>query len=123
MLGNKIKKIRELQNLKQEFVAQKLNMTQQNYSKLENNQGTISNERLNKIANIFNMKSEDIENFDEKVIFANNTFSFSENSTNISYNQQYLDEIKQNYEKHINDLHKEIDYLKDLVKTLLAKTS
>lgn len=70
-IGDKIKKIRDLKGLKQEEVADKLNITQQAYGKIERNESKLDTERLHQIAEIFGLTAEDIENFDDKNIFIN----------------------------------------------------
>ena len=51
ILGHKIKNIRELKNLTQEFVAEKLDISQSAYSKIER-ETKISDEKLAQIAEI-----------------------------------------------------------------------
>lgn len=65
-LGHKIKKLRELRNLRQEYVADQLHMSQACYSKMENGHTKISVERLGRIAEVLNVSLEDILHFDEQ---------------------------------------------------------
>ena len=48
-LGNNIKKIRELHNLTQEYMAGRLGISQAAYSKIENNELKMNQEKLQKI--------------------------------------------------------------------------
>ena len=57
---NTLKKLRELNNLKQEELASVLNISLSNYCKKENGLIKVSLLEANKIANLFNMKIEDI---------------------------------------------------------------
>lgn len=50
--GNKIKKLRELRNFTQGYMAEKLGISQSNYARLENDEVGISNERLKQIADV-----------------------------------------------------------------------
>jgi len=52
--------LRELNNLKQEELASVLNISLSNYCKKENGLIKVSLLEANKIANLFNMKIEDI---------------------------------------------------------------
>src|SRR4051812_34075186 len=71
-LGQKIKKIRELKNLKQDFMAEQLGMSQPAYSKLEQRNIKIDLNKLEDIATIFDMKVEEIMSFDEAMMFQGN---------------------------------------------------
>ena len=66
-LGQKVERIRECKGLKQEYVASILGISQQMYSKIEQ-QDEIEEETLNKIAGILEVSSEAIKNFDEERI-------------------------------------------------------
>lgn len=61
--GENIKKIRELRNYNQSYMANKLGMSQENYSYLETKQKHISDELLFRIANLLNVSSQLITNF------------------------------------------------------------
>lgn len=69
MIGNNIKNIRELKNLTQEFVAEKLDISQSAYSRLEKGEIKISKEKLDQIAEILEVKPEDIKAFDSHKYF------------------------------------------------------
>jgi transcriptional regulator with XRE-family HTH domain len=69
LVGNKIKKLRELKNYSQEYMAQELGMTPAGYSKIERDETEITLTRLNEIAKILGVDSQNILNFDEKQIF------------------------------------------------------
>lgn len=69
MIGNNIKNIRELKNLTQEFVAEKLDISQSAYSRLEKGEIKISKEKLVQIAEILEVKPEDIKEFDSQKYF------------------------------------------------------
>lgn len=68
-LGNKIKKLREILNFTQEYVAGELQISQAAYSKKESGETEISYSELEKIANIFKIDVVDIIKFDESVVF------------------------------------------------------
>lgn len=68
-VGNKIKKIRELRNFTQDYMAGKLNMSASNYSKMERDEIPITLDRLEEISNVLKVKYNDILSFDEKNVF------------------------------------------------------
>lgn len=120
---SKIKKARELRNYTQEYMAQQLGMTQQNYSKLEKGEIGLSVERLEEVCKILDIRLEDLEKIDEKLIFQNNTFSFADGSSNINYadNQLFVNTIKHLYEELIKQLREENLYLKNLIKQIMEQ--
>jgi transcriptional regulator with XRE-family HTH domain len=62
-INNNIKSIRELKNYTQQHMALHLGITQAGYSKLENTGSNFSYEKLEKIAQIFDINIVNIINF------------------------------------------------------------
>jgi transcriptional regulator with XRE-family HTH domain len=108
-VGNKIKKIRELRNFSQEYMADKLGISQSQFSKIEKDESEVSISRLQEISDVFNMKIEDILSFDERFIF--NSFNNEQSAVNI-YNQQITEQMQKLYEDKIK-LMEELLKLKD----------
>ncbi|RNC64421.1 helix-turn-helix domain-containing protein [Proteiniphilum sp. X52] len=75
-LGYNVKRLREILGVKQEDLAERLHLTQQSVSKLENKE-ELDNEMLEKIANAMNIPSDAIKNFTDEgtVHIVSNTFS------------------------------------------------
>ena len=67
--GEKIRKIREIKGYSQEYMATRLNMSQNNYSRIELDQNKINLDRLQVIADVLEVDPIDILNFDERNIF------------------------------------------------------
>ncbi len=115
IVGQKIKKIRELKNLTQDYVSEKLGITQSSYSKLENGEVDIPLERLRQISELLGLKPEDILSFDENMVF------------NIMYNKTgngfVINHVSENekrlYEEQIKTLKAEITHLKSVLDKLL----
>lgn len=64
-----IRQLRELKNLTQAYMAEKLNMSIASYSKLESGQTDITLTRIKQIAEVLNVELENILNFDSSQIF------------------------------------------------------
>jgi len=97
-VGNKIKKIRELRNFTQDYMAGKLNMSISNYSKIERDEIPITLDRLEEISQVLKVKYNDILSFDEK-----NVFNFINSPNSNGYiNHQY------NMPKDLDTIFKEI---------------
>lgn len=67
-IGYKIKKIRELRNYRQEYMAEKLGISQVSYSRVESGQTKLNLSRLEDIAKILEVNQIFIINFDESYI-------------------------------------------------------
>lgn len=107
--GNKIRKIRELKSLKQEHMAEQLGISVAAYSKLEREETSLSDERLDHIAKIFDMSVEDILAFDEKQVF--NFINNHDNDNVGPYYNSFPEELKRLYDDKIKLLEDKINYL------------
>jgi len=102
-IGTNIKKIRELKNLTQDYVAKKLGITRAWYIKLENNEVDLKFETLKQLAELFNVSIDDIIGFSDKNIF--NTTHHNNNVKNVGniINDFQHEEMKVLYEKLLQE--------------------
>jgi transcriptional regulator with XRE-family HTH domain len=119
-VGSNIKKLRELRNYTQEYMAEALKITQAGYSKIEKDGTDITFKKLVQIAEILEVKLADILEFDEKLVF-----NFSENQGNSSNGLVINNETqtKELYERLLETKDQQILELKEvivLLKTQLA---
>lgn len=122
-LGHKIKKLRELRNFSQEYMADQLGLSQSAYSKLETDQTELTYNKLSKIAEVLQVSISDIENFDEKVIFhVNINDNATYNSVNYNQHQYFTDkkiiELLEDKVKLLEDKNK---FLEERVRVLEGK--
>lgn len=115
LIGNKLRKFRELRNYTQEYMAKELNMTTAGYGKIERDESEITYQKLEKIAQILGMRVEDIINFNESLVF------------NVMYNQTGItngyvvapentfDNERKLFEQIIQQLREENAFLKKLL--------
>lgn len=106
--GHKIRQIRELKGFTQEYIADKLGISQRAYSKIENNQTKIDWERITKIAEVFGVDPIDMISFDDNLIF-NNCNQSGKFETFINNMPERL--IEQ-YENRIKELSEEVQFLR-----------
>lgn len=106
--GHKIRQIRELKGFSQEYIADKLGISQRAYSKIENNQTKIDWERITKIAEVFGVDPIDMISFDDNLIF-NNCKQSGKFETFINNMPERL--IEQ-YENRIKELSDEVQFLR-----------
>lgn len=104
----KIKQIREIKNLSQEYIANEVGITVRGYSKIESGETKLSIDRLNDISKALEVPPLEILGFDEKQIFNN-----CKQEGNIGINHNYsLKEVIKIYEKRIAHLESEILFLR-----------
>lgn len=121
-IGTKIRKIRELKNLTQEHVAQKLGIAQNSYSRYENPETDIKPDFLKQIAEILEVTPEQIHGFDESQIF--NNHGTMENSVGFATNANYYSidpKIEKLYEDQIALLKEQNELLKAQIAELKKK--
>ena len=108
----KIKQIRELKNLTQEFVATQLDLSTRAYSKIESGETQLTINRLNEISTILEIEPLEVLGFDDKQVFNN-----CKQEGNIGINHINIpDKLIQQYEKTIQVLEDEVMLLKSLLK-------
>lgn len=107
-IGTKIKKVRELKNLTQDYMSKELGVSQSTYSRFESPESDLTISQLNEIASLFGMKAEDIITFDEKYIFNNYGTA---NDKSFSVINEVSSKERELYEKTIALLEDKIKYL------------
>ena len=111
-VSEKIRSIRDMKGISQDYVASQLGMTQTNYSKIERGDvKEITVARLEKIAKVLEVTPGDILNFDEKQVF-NSTFNNQGGgySGNIMYIKESFDRERQQYEARVKHLEETVDW-------------
>ncbi|MEY5049757.1 MAG: hypothetical protein RLZZ175_3116 [Bacteroidota bacterium] len=115
-IGFKIKKLRELKNYTQEYMAEKLNISQSTYARFEKDDSDVTISKLQQIAEVLEVTLNDILDFNSQYIF--NNYSKTKNGFNINHSSELEKEL---FEKHINHLTKENEYLRGMLEKVLAK--
>lgn len=114
-LGVKIKKIRESKNYTQEYMSNKLNISQNTYSKIETGGIKLTVDRLKQISEVLDVTIEDILN--------NETQTFNFHNSNIDKFYGYIETLhednKELLQTTIKLLNEQITYLKSENEKLL----
>ena len=118
MFGGKIRMIREVRNFSQEYMADKLGIKQNTYSKIENNQIKLTAEMLQKIADVFQVSPMDIMNQQPAII---NLQSNQGTQNAIGYIETFVSFQKELIEKLIAIKDQEITNLKSIIDDLLKQ--
>lgn len=118
MFGSKIRLIREIRGYSQMYMSEKIGIAQNTYSKIESNHIRLSTEMLQNISNILEISPMDIMNPKPAII------NFQHNK---NMEQEFLQEHseipnqKELYELLIDAKNSEIDNLKKIIESLIAK--
>tara|TARA_R110002049_G_scaffold95805_2_gene235177 strand:- start:28 stop:420 length:393 start_codon:yes stop_codon:yes gene_type:complete len=119
-IGRKISRIRELRGMKQEALAEALNISQQAVSKIEQSED-IEDGKLEEIAKILGVSKEGIRNFSEENVLniISNTFTSNDSSTinaiNVQPNFNPLDKVVELYERLLKAEKDKIEFLEKLL--------
>ena len=116
--GQKIAHVRKLRGVKQETVANELGISQAEFSNIENAE-IVDDNILNQIAEILNVPSEAIKNFDESlaVYYINNKI---ENST-IQENGHGIHQVFSPIDKVVELYERLLESEKEKIRILLNK--
>jgi len=105
-VGKNIKQLRELKNLTQSHIAERLNMSIGGYSKIESGQTDVTLSKIQRIAEILEADLATILNFDPKNIFNqyNNTHSIITGSVDTQNNDSNILKILSNIQEEITSV-------------------
>jgi len=111
-IGTKIKKLRELRDYTQDYMADQLGISQPTYARIERNDTDVTLSKLEQIAEILEIKLEDLINFSDKFVFNN----YTSNQANQGYIVNHFSaNEKKLYEDKIILLEDKILYLQEKV--------
>jgi transcriptional regulator with XRE-family HTH domain len=114
-IGYKLEKLRKMKGFSQEYLAEKLNISQPAYSKIERGEIKVSLEKLPQIAEIFETDLDILLSFDPANIF-NNSPQSGNMGNGHTYQFNSLDEIKQLYEALLQEKDARISFLESQLK-------
>jgi transcriptional regulator with XRE-family HTH domain len=118
LIGQKIKKLRELKNFTQSHMATELGITQSAYSKIEQGETEITYAKMSKIAEVLGISPEDIAAFNEQMIF---NVMHNQTGNGFVIQKGISDKERELYEKQISILMEELTYLKSVLDKVLVK--
>ena len=116
-VGENIRKIREIKGFSQDYMAEKLSISQRQYSRIEKEQTQLNISKLEEISQILEATPIQLMGFDDKQIF--NIYNNETATTNGSYHNHFPEELKTQYEKRISSLEKENQFLKKIIEDKL----
>jgi transcriptional regulator with XRE-family HTH domain len=112
-IANNIKKFRELKNMTREEMASNLDMSVSNYSKIEREETDLTISRIQKIADVLNVRLSQILNFDPNHIFNISHIDLSQ-GLGAKAENMYFNSKDEYVEKYIKILETENERLRKL---------
>ena len=105
-VGDNIKKLRELRNYTQQYLADQLEISLSGYGKIERNETDVSLGRLQQIADILGVDIHSILRFDDKHIFNLNNNEVANGQVNNYYSgrEELLERIIEQLRKENENL-------------------
>ncbi len=121
-IGTKIKKIRELRNFTQEYMAEQLGLSQAGYGNIERDDTDVTLSRLTQIAKVLKVSLQELLGFDEKTIFSGVVNNHATGGLNgVIFNSDTFERERKLYENQIESLKEEIKHLKGVLEKVLMK--
>jgi transcriptional regulator with XRE-family HTH domain len=114
MIGRKLRLLREFRNYSQEYLAEKLGITQNAYSRIENDQTRITTDRLAKLATILNVPSTELLSDKEPVLqFSDSTSLPQQSPLSEGHWKEMLEDHRRLYGQVINSKDEKISHLEN----------
>ncbi|MEP6465729.1 MAG: helix-turn-helix transcriptional regulator [Parafilimonas sp.] len=116
MIGNKIKILREFRNYSQEYMADKLGISQNAYSRIELNKSKLTTDAAEKIAELLQIPLDDLLSKDNPIItFNNNQIAKGYIYNNFEIQKDLYENIISNLQQELNDAKKREEKLMHLL--------
>ncbi|MEY4329376.1 MAG: hypothetical protein RL609_124 [Bacteroidota bacterium] len=116
-IGQKVKKLRELRNYTQNYMAQEMGVTQSAYSKMELGESEITYSKLERISEILGVAVEEIAAFNEQMIF---NIMHNQTGNGFVVNKGMSDQERKLYEDQIQLLKEQNEYLKRMLEKVIG---
>jgi len=117
-IGHRIKKLREMRNLTQEHLAEKLGISVSGFSRIERDEVKVSGERLIRIAELLEVSVDELLRFGDGLIF-NNYGSHQNNFSTVHAIE--IERIDRLYREQITSLKDEVVHLRGLLERYVAR--
>ena len=119
-IAEKIRKLREVKGLKQETMAKRMGLTTNGYGKIERGESSITLDRLEQIAQVLEVSTLDILQFDDNFVY--NITTMNNSATNGIVNNYSLSEAERTLlMQQIEAMQRLIDNQNKLIETMVRK--
>ncbi len=120
-LGNNIAKLRGMKQQTQKEIAAKLNLSQSEYSKIEQ-KAEIDDDLLSLIASAIGITPEALKNFNEDAVIFN-IQNMNDNAANYQYHFNPIDKVVELYERLLKEKEEMLKQKDETIAKLMTKKS
>lgn len=113
-LGRRIRKIRELYDFSQEYVAKELGMSISGYSRIERDEVKVTLDKLMIICKVLNLSIADLTHPNENHFFANWTMVVPRHPR-LDHSAEDFEKLEEAYKAQVQTLKEEVLYLRSLL--------
>ena len=100
LIGQKIKQLRKDQDITQDYMADKLNITRQKYGRIENGQSNITYKTIEDVSKILGVNIKEITNVSQEKATLKHLFSENINEVVSNDSIEKIDEILKYFNAH-----------------------
>jgi transcriptional regulator with XRE-family HTH domain len=119
-IAEKIRKLREIKGYKQETMAKRMGLTTNGYGKIERGESSITLDRLEQIAQVLEVSTLDILQFDDNFVY--NITTMNNSATNDIVNNYSLSEAERILlMQQIEAMQRLIDNQNKLIESMVRK--
>lgn len=111
MMGQKLRLFREFRNYSQEYIAEKLGITQTAYSRVENNQTKMTAERLSQLADILQVPVSELLSDKEPILQCHHAAFQYQSSGQEEHWKEVSENMRLRYEQTISNKDEKIAFL------------
>jgi transcriptional regulator with XRE-family HTH domain len=111
-----IRMLRESKGYSQEYVANKMGLTQQAYSSMEQNPDKITLKRLHELSTMLQVKIVALIGEDDSFLMQNLNQHKNQPGNQLNSKSSTIPAEKELYERYIAELREEIQFLRELLK-------
>jgi transcriptional regulator with XRE-family HTH domain len=122
-IGEKVSIVRRMKDLSQSNVAHQMGISQQAYQQLERGETIMTEAKLTEIANILEVREQEIRDIDQVPIINKNLKHCQQfgNYKPTYYNEAVKENIAKTKEDEISEMKNEMSTMKVMLETLLNK--
>lgn len=117
-IGHRIRKLREMRNLTQEYLAEQIGISVSGFSRIERDEVKISGERLIRIAELLDVSVDELLRFGDGLTF--NNYGTHQNNFSTVHAIE-IERLERVYGEQINSLKDEVIHLRGLLDRYVGK--
>lgn len=115
-ISEKLRKIRELKEYSQKYMAMQMDISQRQYQRIENGETELNLSKLEEVCKILEVSVEQLLGFDEQFIFNHCSNNTNVGGKDFTINVQLPEGMVKVFSDRIAHLEGEVAYLREMLK-------